>query len=451
MKRINVLILLSILAAGAFAQPKTDYQVLDEVIAVVGNEIMLLSDFEVQKAQYREGGYPMGPDVDCRVLEAMLFEKLLLHQARVDSIEVSEDRIQSELNRRIGVFSQQLGGEEKLVEFYGKSLAEIKSEFHDAIQDQLMVQGMQQQITSDIRITPADVEDFYASIPEDSIPFIESEVEMSQIMIKPKPTPESIRAVKNRLEEYRLEVLAGTREFSTIALLYSEDTQTATRGGDIGMVGRGQLVSEFEQIAYNLKDGETSTVFETEFGFHVMQMIELRGDVFNARHILLKPKVTETDRNEAREKLLEIKNLILTDSLSFAAAAVTYSDDEGTKNNNGIIINPSTGSIRFPMAELDPQLFLIIDKLQVGTISEPAIMQSMTGDQAYRIVRLRERTEAHRANVIEDYQMLQEMTRSRLTDDALNDWLVEYVAKTFVRIDEDSQTCDFDQDWIKKR
>lgn len=451
MNRIKLLSFLLIVGLGMLAQPKADYQVLDEIIAVVGDEIMLLSDFEVQKAQYEQGGYTMDEGADCRILEAMLFEKLLLHRARVDSIEVSEDRVQSELNRRIGVFSQQLGGEEKLIEFYGKSLAEIRSEFHDAIEDQLRIQGMQQSITTDIRITPADVEEFYASIPEDSIPLIESEVEMSQIMIKPKPTREAIRKVKKRLEEYRQEVLNGEREFSTIALLYSDDTQTATRGGDIGMVGRGQLVTEFEQIAYNLNDGETSAVFKTEFGYHVMQMIERRGDLFNARHILLKPKLTEDDREAARQELLEVRDLILTDSLSFAAAAVTYSDDEGTRNNNGIIINPGTGSIRFPMAELDPQLFLIIDKLDIGEISEPAIMQSMTGDQAYRIVRLRQRTEAHRANVVEDYQMLQEITRSQLTEAAMSEWLSENVGRTFVRLEDSATDCEFEQDWTKKQ
>lgn len=449
MNRLLLSTAMVFLAVMAWAQPEKDYQVLDKVIAVVGDEIMLMSDFEIQKSQYIQGGYPSGPDTDCRIMEAMLFEKLLLHQARIDSVEVGEDRIQSELNRRITMFSQQLGGEDRLEEFYGKSLAEIRSEFHDAIEEQLMIQTMQQQITSTIRVTPADVEEFYASIPADSIPLIESEVEVSQIMIKPAPTPEAIREVKNKLEEYRDQILAGEKDFTTVATLYSDDFETAKRGGEIGMMGRGQLVTEFEQIAYNLEDGEISRVFETEFGFHVMQMIERRGDFFNARHILLKPKLKASDLEAARLKLDEVKGLIASDSLTFEQAAVTYSDDEGTKNNNGIIINPNTGSIRFAMKDLDPQLFLIIDKLEVGQISEPSSMRSMTGDQAYRIVKLRNRTEAHQANVVEDYQLLQDMTRAQMTDQALSDWLEEHVSDSYVRINDELRSCSFEQNWTK--
>lgn len=449
MRKITIIFTAILLSIGAAAQDP-EYQVLDEIIAVVGDEVILMSEMETQKGQLMANGMSPGEDLDCLVMEAVLYERLLLHQARVDSLEVSEDMIQGELDRRISMFSQQLGGTDKLEEFYGKSVGEIRNEFHSAIEQQLLVQNMQQTIVSDIRVTPADVEEFYNSIPEDSIPLIESEVEVSQILIKPQPSQEAVSSTKAKLEEYRTEVLAG-RDFATIAVLYSEDPGSAVKGGELGLVGRGQMVSEFEQVAYNLDEGEISHVFKSEYGYHIMQMIERKGDLFNARHILLKPKLSSSDMQLAREELEKVKELIMTDSLSFEAAALKYSDDEGTKNNNGIIINPSTGSIRFVMKELDPQLFLSIDKLEVGEISEPSVMSSQSGDKAFRILKLRYRSEAHRANIVEDYQLLQEMTKGSLTDAAVDKWLSNTIDQTYIRIDTGMEKCTFDQDWTKTR
>ncbi len=448
MKKIISILTCILVVTGLSAQ--RDYQVLDEIIAVIGEEVVLLSELETQKGQLMANGMAPGDDLDCLVMEAVLYERLLLHKARVDSVPVSEDMIQGELDRRISMFSQQLGGAEKLEEFYGKSIGEIRNEFHDAIEQQLLVQNMQQTIVADIRVTPADVGEFYKSIPEDSIPLIESEVEVSQILIKPKATPEAIQATKDKLEGYREEIQGG-RDFATIAVLYSEDPGSATKGGELGLVGRGQMVSEFEQVAYNLNEGEISHVFKSDFGYHLMQMIERKGDLFNARHILLKPKVTSEDLRLAKSRLAEIKTLVETDSLSFSAAAFKYSDDEGTRNNNGIIINPSTGSIRFAMKDLDPQLFLVIDKMDVGEVSEPAVMRSPSGDQAYRVLKLRYRSDAHKANLVEDYQLLQEMTKGNFTDSAVDTWLSKTIVNTYIRIDEGMEKCTFDQDWTKTR
>ncbi|NNC83004.1 MAG: peptidylprolyl isomerase [Flavobacteriales bacterium] len=442
--------IISLLCLTGMLSAQEDYQVVDEIVGVVGNEIILLSDVESQKGQLLSSGTVIQGDLTCRVYEALLYEKLLLHQAKVDSIEVTEDRVQGELDRRISMFSQQLGGTEKLEEFYGKSVAEIRQEFYQAIEEQMLVQNMQQNIVADITVTPADVEEFYNSIPEDSIPLIESEVEISQILIKPKPSASAIQEVKDRLEGFRQEVLEG-KDFATLAVLYSEDPGSATRGGELGLVGRGQMVSEFEQIAYNLDEGEVSRVFKTEFGYHIMQMIERKGEFFNARHILIKPRISSADLTAAKEKLVEVRELIAADSLSFEAAALKYSDDEGTRNNNGIIINPNTGSIRFPMAEVDPQLFLVIDKLEVGQISDPVLMQSLQADKAYRLVKLRYRSDAHKANVVEDYQLLQEMTRSSFTDRAVSDWLQDRIQSTFIRVDDEMGQCEFENDWTKNR
>ena len=441
-KTFTLIALLSSLTITA----QKDYQTLDAVMAVVGNETILLSDIEIQKSQLLSNGMQNTPDLECRVLESILFEKLLLHRARIDSVEVGEDQIQSELDRRVSMFSEQLGGEENLEAYYGKSIAEIRVEFHDALEEQLMVQMVQQGITEGLRVTPSDVEEFYNSIPVDSIPLIDSEVEVSQIVMKPEPSNEEIQRVKDRLSGFREEVMAG-KDFETLAVLYSEDPGSAVKGGELGLVGRGRMVTEFEQVAYNLKEGEVSKVFKSDFGYHIMQMKERKGDLYNAKHILLKPKLTNDDLQKAKVELEKIAGLIRTDSLTFQQAALTYSDEESTKNNNGIIINPNTGSIRFPIDELDPQLFLVVDKLDIGEMSEPVVMRSPTGDQAYRIVKLRYRSEPHRANLKDDYQLLQEMTKRDLTDEAVSDWLDKYIKSTYVRLDEDLDECTFERDW----
>jgi len=441
----SIIVSISLLCSLVMSAQK-EYQTLDAVMAVVGNETILLSDIEIQKGQLLQSGYQPSADMDCQVLESILFEKLLLHRARIDSVEVGEDQVQSELDRRVAMFAEQLGGEENLESYYGKSIAEIRVEFHDALEEQLMVQQVQQGITAGLRITPSDVEEFYASIPADSIPLIDSEVEVSQIVIKPEPSDSEIQRVKDRLNGFRDEVLAG-KDFETLAVLYSEDPGSAVKGGELGLVGRGRMVTEFEQIAYNLKEGEVSKVFKSDFGYHFMQMKERKGDLYNARHILIKPKLSSADLQEAKVELEKIAELITSDSLTFQQAALTYSDEESTKNNNGIIINPNTGSIRFPVDELDPQLFLVVDKLEVGEMSAPVIMRSPAGDQAYRIVKLRYRSEPHRANMKDDYQLLQEMTRRGLSDEAVSTWLEKYIKTTYIRLDGDLNECEFEHDW----
>jgi peptidyl-prolyl cis-trans isomerase SurA len=416
-------------------------------MAVVGNEVVLLSDLQARQGQIISNRIPYQGDLTCASMEALLFEKLMLHQSKVDSLIIPEEQIQAALSSRIAMFSEQLGGEDKLEAFYGKSIAQIREEFHDPIKEQLTIQQMQQTLMSGIKITPADVEDFYNSIPEDSIPLIDSEVEVAQIVIKPIPRQTEIDKVKAKLEEYKKQVMEEGRDFATLAVLYSEDPGSATKGGELGLVGRGRMVPEFEQVAYNLEEGEISNVFKSDYGYHLMQLIERKGDFYNARHILLTPKVSRTDLDLAKNKLDSIKSAIEVDSLTFAQAAVRFSDDEGTRNNNGIIINPNTGSIRFKVDELDPQLFLVIDKMEVGEISDPVIIRSISDEEAYRIVQLRFRSDAHRADHNEDYQLLQNMARNGLTDEAMRTWTEKTIARTYIRVDDELGECNFQREW----
>ncbi len=447
MKRILFVVLLC-LPTFIFGQP-TDYQVLDKIIAVVGDEIILHSDLMTQKAQALSAGVANSPELECSILENLLFENLLLHQSKLDSIEVSESQIQSELDRRIAVFSQQMGGEDKLIEFYDKSIIEIKLEFYDLIKDQLLIQTQQGSITSEFNLTPADVTDYFDAFNKDSLPYVNAEVEVSQIMIKPQWSTSEIKRVKDKLNEFRTSVLDGSKEFSTLAVLYSEDPGSAAKGGELGVVGKGVMVPEFEAVAYNLAEGDISQVFESDFGYHLMQMIKREGETYNVRHILLIPKVLQEDLDIAKDSLLTIIDMVKTDTISFEKAALMYSEDEGTKHNNGLMINPSTGSIRFEMNEIDPAIFFVIDKLKVGEISDPVLVRGNAGKEAYRIMKLRYRSEPHKANLRDDYQLIQSMAENALSGDVVSEWITERRMNTYVHIDADYQNCTFGNQWIK--
>jgi len=447
MKKLFTLFILCL--PMVFQAQDKDYQVLDEIIAVVGDELILRSEFVAQKAQALSSGYSSSADLDCSIFENLLFENLLLHQAKLDSVEVSEAQIQSELERRIQVFSERMQGEDKLEEFYGKSIAEIKAEFYEVIKDQMIMQTAQGQITSEFSLTPADVTDFFNQIPSDSLPYINSQVEMSQIMIKPVPSEAEVQRVKDKLNEYREAVLAGEKSFASLAILYSDDLGSGSKGGDLGMVGKGRMVSEFEAVAYNLGEGEISQAFETEFGYHIMQMMKREGNLYQARHILLTPKILGPDLEKAKSRLTEIQEILATDTITFEQAALKFSEDEGTKHNNGTMINPSTGSIRFEMSEIDPSLFFVVDKLKIDEISEPVLIKSQTGKEAYRIVKLRYRSEPHKANLKDDYQLIQNMAESAGSEGVVNDWINDKLGGTYIKISDDFKDCNFQNPWFK--
>jgi len=426
-----------------------DYQVLDKIIAVIGDEIVMHSDYVSQKAQALSSGYADSPELGCSIFENLLFENLLLHQAKLDSVVVSEAQIQSELDRRIQVFSERMQGVDNLEAFYGKSIAEIKAEFYSVIKDQMTIQTAQGSITQDFSLTPADVTDYFNGLDQDSLPYINSEVEISQILIKPIPSEEEIQRVKDQLNKIRENVLKGDKSFTTAAIVNSEDPGSASKGGDLGMAGKGRMVPEFEAIAYNLGEGEISQVFETEYGYHIMQMIERNGDLYNARHILIIPKIYAADLEKSKVRLNEIQEILEMDSLTFEEAALEYSEDEGTKHNNGTMINPSTGSVRFEMSEIDPSMFFIIDKLKVNETSEPVLIKSQNGKEAYRIVKLRYRSEPHKANLKDDYQLIQNMAEAEGSAQVVDEWIKDKIGNTYIKIGDDFKDCDFQNQWIK--
>ena len=398
--------------------------VLDKVIAVVGDEIVLKSDVEQRKVQMRQEGVQFDGDYGCFALENLLSEKLFLDQGKLDTIEADEGMIQSELDRRIAMFIQQIGSQEALEEYFGKSINEIKADFHDPLKNQMIVQQVQQTVTADINVTPSDVQQYYNNIPKDSLPMINTQIEYAQLVIFPPENPAEIEKVKQRLRGFIKEVREG-EDFSTLAVLYSDDPGSAPKGGDLGMVPRGTMVGEFDEVAFQLSDGELSGVFETEFGYHVMQMVERRGEQYHAKHILLKPKTTSADMKSAKDKLIEIKNWIAADTLTWVRAVLKYSQDEKTYNNKGLAINMMTGTPRFDLNQLDPQAYVAIEKMEVDEIAGPILYQTREGKEGYRLVKLLKRIDPHRANLVDDYQILQEAATNQAKVEATKKWIFQ--------------------------
>ena len=433
------------LGINVFAQENP--VVIDQIVAVVGNQIILSSEIIHQKKQLKEQ-YKITNLDDCDILEEILIEKLMLHHAAVDSIEVSEQQIQSEIDRRIRYFLQQFGSEKKMEEFLGKPIIELKDEFHDQISDQMKVQQVQAKISEDINVTPAEVTSYFNNIPADSLPLMSSQVEVAQLVIYPAENSAEISKTIERLEKFRKEVSEG-KDFSTLAVLYSEDPGSAGQGGELGMQEKGTMVAEFDAVAFSLNDGQVSKVFKTEYGYHIMQMIERRGEKYNARHILLKPKSKSEDLINAKNKLDSIVAVIRRDTLSFEAAAQKFSMDEDSKNSGGIIVNMATGSPRFDMSELDPQLSFTLDKMEVGEVSVPVVVTNQSGKQGYRILKLITRTKPHRANLRDDYQVIQESASAGLRTQATTQWITTKINATYIKLHEPFNACDTKYNWKK--
>lgn len=438
---ISIVLFISI---NAYGQGKT----IDEIVAVVGDEIILFSDIQIQKNQLKQQGYA-GTLSDCDVLEEILFEKLMLNQSKIDSLEVTDDMVNVELEKRLAVFIRQIGSIEKLEEYYGKSIREIREEFFDVLKDQILVQRMQGTIADGLNVTPQDVSEFYSSIPTDSLPFINASVELAQIVKYPEISREETDRVRNRLREFKQQAESGKEEFETLAALYSEDPGSSAKGGDLGMQPRGTWVPEFDAVAFNLKDGEVSAPFKTEFGWHIMQMIERRGEMYSANHILLVLKTSSTELTQAQAELDSIRKLVVRDSVSFAFAASKYSDDERSKNQNGMMVNNAKGSTIFEMSELDPTVFMAIDTLSLGQVSSAFYFQGDDRKQGYRIIKLISETEPHRANMQDDYQALQNMASQKLSAENMDRWVKQKISDTFIKVNVEYQKCDFSYPWLK--
>ena len=427
------------------AQP----QLVDGVVAVVGRNIVLKSDVDQQYETMKRQGMENFNSSKCEVFEEILFEKLLLHQAEMDSVIVSDEEVSLSIDRRIDVFVQQIGSRQKLEQYYQKTILEIKEEMEPFIRDQMIAQRMLQEVTVDVEITPTEVRTFYNDIPEDSLPLINTQVEYAQIIHYPKPGEQAIEDAKNRLTDIKQRVLDGS-SFSTMAVLYSEDPGSARNGGKYEGIKRGQFVKEFEAVAFNLKEGEVSDPFETEYGFHIVQLLKRRGEELDLRHVLIKPKITPENLDKSQQLLDSIRRLILEGEFTFEEMAAKHSDDEFSRLNGGLILNPNTGDSKWETGQLDKSIFYALEGMEAGEISTPKFFRSPDEKEGYRLMKLVDKTEPHRANMKTDYQQLQQMALQQKKNDQLGIWIDEKLKTTYVRVNNDYLNCTFKNAWIKQ-
>ena len=429
--------------------------VIDEVVWVVGDEAILKSDVESERLNAQYEGRKFDGDPYCVIPEQLAVQKLFLHQAEIDSIDVAEADVLTELEWRINYIIDQIGSKEKMEEYYNKTSTQIREMLRENIRNEKTVRKMQQEIIGDIKIVPADVRRYFKNLPQDSIPYIPTQVEVQIVTLEPKIPQEEIERVKKALRDYTDQVTKGEISFSTLARLYSEDEGTRRRGGELGFMGRGQLVPEYANVAFNLQDpAKVSKIVESEFGFHIIQLIEKRGDRINTRHILMKPKVEEKDLEASLLRLDSIAKDIRNAKFSFDEAATFISQDKDTKNNNGLMANPNSGTARFEMQELaqvSQEVAKVVEGLNVGEISEPFSMINSKGKEICAIVKLKSRIDGHKATIAEDYQRLKSIVQAKLGEEKIEKWIVEKQKSTYVRINENWVKCDFKYPgWVRK-
>lgn len=444
-KRIIVILVCSFYSLLISAQEK---KLIDGIAAVVGNNIIMYSEIDAQYFQLLTKN-PNGANLRCELLEQMMTNKLLIHQAKLDSVVITENQVESELDRRLKYFIQQIGSEEKLEEYYKKSIIEIKADFKELIKEQLLSQNIQSKISRDISASPSDVKIYFEQILPDSLPLINAEIEIAQIVKSPPINAQQKLEVKNKLEGYKKRIQSG-EEFSTLAVLYSQDPSTAKKGGEVGYVSRGDLVPEFEAAAFSLKEKEISEVIETKYGYHIIQLIDRRGEQINVRHILLKPEVLAEDMAKSKQFLDSIKTRIEGGKISFDEAALKFSEHEESKNNGGLLINPQTATSKFEPDQLDPGTFFQIDKLKVGEISPAVLLSSSEGKDVYKLLLLKSRTAPHKANLKDDYQKIQSAALSSKQSKAMNEWVKQERNKTFIEIGKEFKSCGNLAGWTKK-
>lgn len=422
--------------------------VVDEIIAIVGKNMIKHSELEQAYFQSRSNSNTFS-QTRCDLLDNMLLNKLLLHQANIDSLEIADNDIDQEMDNRIRYMIQIYGSQEKLEKQMQKSLADIRSQYRDIIKENMLIQQEQNILTGEVKITPQEVVDFYKKIPQDSLPTIDEEYELTQIVKIPVVSQEEKDLIKEKLNTYRDRILKGDK-FTTLATLYSDDEASARRGGELGFFTRGTMVGEFENIAFSLQPGEVSPVFETKYGFHIIQMIERRGDQINCRHILLQPKVSALALYNAKQFLDSVKNLIESGSISFEDAIVKFSEDD-SKINGGIIINKNNASSRFTKDAINESIDNVdkvdFKSMRQGDITSPVEFKAELSD-AYRLIKVKRKVEQHVVNLENDFDRLQQIALSEKKLNIMRKWAENLIEKTYIRIDEKYAHCDFSVNWL---
>jgi peptidyl-prolyl cis-trans isomerase SurA len=444
----------SVCCAAASPQPSDSLaSVIDEVVWVIGDEPILKSDIEQMRLQAATEGIRFKGNPDCAIPEQIAVQKLFLHQAAIDSIEVSEAEIASGIDRQIESWTQLAGSREKLEEYKKQTVSQMRTSLHDDYRDRLMVQKMQEKLVEDIKVTPAEVRRYFKDLPQDSIPFVPTEVEVQIITQTPRIDQEEINRVKDELRDYTDRVTRGETSFQTLARLYSEDPGSARQGGEMDYMGRAVLDPAFAAVAFNLTDPKKiSKVVESEFGLHIIQLVDKRGDKVKVRHILRRPRVTDEAINKSLLRLDSIATDIRDAKFTFEAGASVISDDKDTRNNHGLMsqLTQNGRTSRYRMQDLPPEVARVVDTLQVGQISSPFQMINEKDKTVCAIVKLKNRTEGHKATITEDFQVMKEVVLNKRREETLHNWVVSKIKATYVRINPEYRDCEYEYEgWIR--
>jgi peptidyl-prolyl cis-trans isomerase SurA len=427
--------------------------VVDKIAAQIGDNIILASDIEAQKAQAVANGIKLTPDFDCSLLEDLMFQQLLINQAKLDSLVVSDEQVDAEMENRIRVFENQFGSRQKMEEFYGKTVNQIKDEFRIVIKERMLAEEMERKITGEVSVTPKEVQEFYATIPNDSIPLINSQLSFQQIVDYPTVSKEDKQAAFNKLNEIRTDILKGGKNFETMARIHSMDPGSAPQGGKIA-ASRGMMVSAFEATAFSLNPGEISEVFETRFGYHILKLVSRKGDDYVCHHILIIPEFSSTALEKSAMRMDSCYNLLRTHQITWEEAVKRFSNDDATRQNKGIITNPMTGEQLWSMEDLnqiDQEIYLLTDALEIGDITQPNLYTNMMDPKrGIRIVRLMARTEPHKANLNNDYSLIMRAAENNKKQQVVDQWTKDKVQNAYIRIDDSYQKCTFKTVWVIK-
>ena len=452
-KILSVLWLACCACLSAVAQDN----VIDEIVWVVGDDAILRSDIETQRLYMLNEGQRFDGDPYCVIPEQLAIQKLYLNQAKIDSITANENQVIQSVDQWMNMAVNQMGSREKLEEYMGKKFSQIKEERKETVREQQIVQQMQQKLIGEIKLTPAEIRKYFNQLPQDSLPTIPTTVEVQIVTMEPKIPFEETDAIKARLRDFTEQVNTGKMEFSTLARLYSEDPGSSVRGGELGFMSKTQLLPEFANVAFNLKDSKrVSQIVQTEYGYHIIQLIEKRGDRINCRHILLKPKVSDKELTEATTRMDSLYNDLKAEKFSFDEAATFVSADKDTRNNKGLMVNQNYessnyGTPKFEMQELPQEIGKVVYQMQVGDISKPFTMLTDKQKEVVAIVKLKARVNGHKANLADDFQAMKQLVESRKREELLNDWIRKKQKTTYVCISEGWRNCDFKYPgWVKE-
>ena len=426
--------ILWMMVASAFGQQ----EVLDKVIAKVGSEYVLLSELEEQFALLKDQQGTLPSTARCFILDNLLTNKLLINQAKLDSVEVADEEVEGQLNARIDQILEYMGGDiRQFEEYYGQTINEVKENFRDDLRNKLLAERMNQTIMSGISVTPSEVKAFFHNIPKDSLPYFNSEVEVGELVVKPEVSEAEKQKAIAKLEKLRQRIVEGGEDFAELAKTFSDDFASARIGGDLGWTKRGKFVPEFEAAAYNLDEGEISPVVETPFGFHIIQLLGRRGNSIHTRHILVKPEITDEDLERTRMKMDSIRKLLMEGEISFSQAVKKFGyKDVQSYHNDGKMINPASGNTYFEIADLEPDVYFTIDTMEVGEYSQPFTYTDPRGEIFFRIVQLQSRSEPHRASLERDYSKIQAAAIEQKKMTYLQEWIKSKIDETYIYIDD---------------